>query len=91
MADCEMGERSARGYCPGEGGHAEEICGVHVEAGFFCEVVDGEPVFVESTEQPPVLPHTGADGVLGVFGGVLLVAGFLVLKVGELCFGGAGT
>jgi hypothetical protein len=88
MNDCEMSERSARGYCPGTTGHADELCDLHDGVPIYCE--GAAEVSTEATHVQ-VLPYTGADGTLGVFGGVLLVVGFLVLKVGQLCFGDTRT
>lgn len=61
---CELSERSARGYCPGEGAaHEAERC----EGTMGGELVDGECVTVAETAPPAPppggarLPHTGAD------------------------------
>lgn len=71
MNDCDISERSARGYCPGEDGHQAEIDGT------------AELSTTTTVEQPTELPYTGVDPIFGLLGSVSLLVGAVLVRLGD--------
>lgn len=69
VSNCDISERSARGYCPGEDGHQAEIDGT------------AELSTTTTVEQPTELPHTGADPLFSVLGSITLLVGIMLVRL----------
>lgn len=68
MSECAIEERSARGYCPGEEGHQDEVD-------------FAEEWTATTTEIPPELPFTGFDPAVGLVGSFCLILGVVSVKL----------
>lgn len=79
---CELEERSARGFCPGEPGHRQEVCSLHEENQ--PEVCGGQITMAPEPEAAvETLPETGLGDPIGTLmlgGAALLTAGVALLR-----------
>lgn len=74
MSECALGDRSARGYCPGDPGHQEEVDG-------FEDLTTTVAVTVNQPVTPVTeLPYTGSDPLLALLGTFTLVAGAVLIR-----------
>lgn len=75
MSDCELMERSARGYCPGEEGHAAEREALLLEN-------ETTTVMAPETTTVDTLPATGGADIIAwllIAVGTVLFGGWLLI------------